>query len=101
MCIIWVYINDISQFLNSYLLIVKLLPTVLHFKIEGNSHYIYIVIMASTDFTQFNENIIHNSFEYTLVNFKPRTWFYDFFGIAEFSVSTIFILLYFVGKFCF
>lgn len=43
MCIIWVYINDISQFLNSYLLIVKLLPTVLHFKIEGNSHYILLL----------------------------------------------------------
>lgn len=105
MCIIWVYINDISPFLNSYLLIVKLSPTVLHFKmicILWKQQSLHIVNMAKTDFTLFNENIIHNSFEYTLVNFKPRTWFYEFWGIiAEFSVSTIFILLYFVGRFCF
>lgn len=49
MCIIWVYINDISPFLNSYLLIVKLSPTVLHFKmicILWKQQSLHIVNMA-------------------------------------------------------
>lgn len=47
MCIFWVYINDISPFLNSYLLIVKYHQQFCILKwsasFESNSHYILLI----------------------------------------------------------